>query len=198
MLLYVITRKCYSTTLWGGGWASSNCGYMHMNRLIKLHAEIMSWIASVYECCLCMTLTWSGLNRTMYNLYSLRAACRWWSICSCCDKHKVKCRACLNLSHLHYSCHWCTLAVSQDCSSLFKKYLNAHSKFTVHGHKLTSMLQTHFCNAVPLVWGSLRIVPNYLVICSLPNCLAMVVYVVLGWENLINKAPPLSSNHSLV
>ena len=30
---------------------------LHMNRLIELHTEIMSWIASDYECRLCMGLT---------------------------------------------------------------------------------------------------------------------------------------------
>ena len=33
-----------------------------------------------------------------------------------------------------------------------------HLKFTVYGHKQAHMV-THFCNAVPLVWGSLRLGP---------------------------------------
>ena len=53
-----ITRKC--RTLWRQAWATSYHGYMHMNSLLvtKLHAEMMSWIASV--CRLCTTLTWSS------------------------------------------------------------------------------------------------------------------------------------------
>ena len=34
----------------------------------------------------------------------------------------------------------------------------AHLKFTVYGRKHIRML-THFRNAVPLVWGSLRLAP---------------------------------------
>ena len=32
-------------------------------------------------------------------------------------------------------------------------------KFTVYGHKQACTLQTHFRNAVPLVWGLLRLAP---------------------------------------
>ena len=63
------------------------------------------------------------------------------------------------------------LAVAQHCPSAhhlgpsyprtfnFRKYFNAHLKFTVYGRKHTSTLQTRFRNAVPLVWGSLRLAP---------------------------------------
>ena len=46
--------------------------------------------------------------------------------------------------------------------SIFEKYLNAHLKFTVYGHKQASKhirTLTHFRNAVPPVWGSLRLAP---------------------------------------
>ena len=64
---------------------------MHMN----IHAEMNS---SVYECRLCTTLTWSHLNPPCIILYGLWASCRWWSVCSCCDKQEIRCRASLNLS----------------------------------------------------------------------------------------------------
>ena len=38
----------------------------------------------------------------------------------------------------------------------------------VYGRKQTSTLQTHFPNAVPLVWGSLRLAPNiYTKLCNI-------------------------------
>ena len=128
---------------------------------------IMSWISSVHECCLCTTLTSTII------LYSRRAACCWSLVCSCCDKQEVRCCACLNLSRLHYGCQRCTLAVAQHCHamlftywvllsawarSIFRKYLNAHLKFTIYGHKQArSVICTHLRNAVPLMWGSLTL-----------------------------------------
>ena len=53
---------------------------------------------------------------------------------------------------------WSDLQPSAQGSSIFGKYLNMHLKFTVYGHKQARMV-THFCNAVPLVWGSLRLGP---------------------------------------
>ena len=101
-----------------------------------------SWISSIYECRLCRTgLTWSDLNLPCIILYSLRAACCWSSVRSCCDKQEVKCHASLNLSRLRYGCQCCTLAVDQHCHasapgrSILGKYLNAHLKFMVYGHK---------------------------------------------------------------
>ena len=85
----------------------------------------MSWIASVYECRSCTTLTWSNLN--------------------------LACIICMVGSRGYL--------LSARGHSIFGKYLNAHLKFTVYGHKQTCTLQTHFRNAVPLVWGSLRLVP---------------------------------------
>ena len=60
-------------------------------------------------------------------------------------------------------------AVAQHCPSpsyllslrgrsTFGKYFNAYLKFTVYGRKQERMLP-HFRNAVPLVWGSLRLAP---------------------------------------
>ena len=93
------------------------------------------------------------------------------SVPSCCDKQEIRCRACLNLSHLRYCCRRHTLAVAQHCHSpieaaykcihedvQFGRYLNAHLKFTVYGRK-HRYIHTHFRNAVPLVWGSLRLAP---------------------------------------
>ena len=117
------------------------------------------------------------LNPTCIILYDRRAACRWWSVRSRCDKQEVRCRACLNLSRLRYSCQRCTPAVAQHCHampftcmsstkctirgrSIFGKYLNAHLKFTVYGRKQARLVvYTHLRNAVPLVWGSLRLAP---------------------------------------
>ena len=135
---------------------------------------------SVYECRLCMTLTWSNLNPPCIILYSQWAACRWWSVCSCCDKQEVRCRLSLNLSRLRYGCQRCTLAVAKHCPALAiiamqvhediqfsGKYLNVHLKFTVYGRKQAwsvGRIHTHLHNAVPLVWGSLRLAPlTYLV-----------------------------------
>ena len=78
----------------------------------------MSWISDVYECHLCTALTWSDLNPAcILNLYSLRAACCWWLVCSCHDKQEVSCRACFNLSRLRSGCWRCSLAVGLHCPS---------------------------------------------------------------------------------
>ena len=45
--------------------------------------------------------------------------------------------------------------------SLREVFKCAHLKFTVYGHKQAN-IHTHMCNAVPIVWCSLRLVPiNY-------------------------------------
>ena len=86
------------------------------------------------------------------------------SVHSYCDKQEVRCRACFKLSRLRYGCRRCTLAVAQHCPSpalgrsIFVKYLNVHLKFTVYGRK-QARIHTHFRNAVPLVWGLLRLAP---------------------------------------
>ena len=63
---------------------------------------------------------------------------------------------------------------SECMSSIFVilKFKCAHLKFTVYGHKQASKLAsiyTHVCNAVTLLWGSLRLTPirksNYKVKC---------------------------------
>ena len=106
-MLTIITRKC--RTLWGEPEQAvySYYGYMHTNRL---STEMMSRIASLHERHLCMTLAWSNLNpgRQCMSLYGLWAACCWWSFHSCCDKHEVQCRVCLNLSCLRYGFQCCT------------------------------------------------------------------------------------------
>ena len=50
--------------------------WLHAHEQTELHAEMMSWIASVNECRLCTTLTWSDLN----------LACK---ICTVCEQHAV-------------------------------------------------------------------------------------------------------------
>ena len=55
--------------------------------------------------------------------------------------------------------------------SIFGKYLNAHLKFMVYGRKQARTL-THFRNAVPLVWGSLRLAPIKYLLTGLVNCAA--------------------------
>ena len=45
---------------------------------------------------------------------------------------------------------------TMPCIRLVLKFNRAHLKFTVYGLKQTCML-THFRNAVPPVWGSLRL-----------------------------------------
>ena len=139
--------------------------WLHAHEQTKLHAE-MSWIASVYECRLCIILTWSNLNwQCIICTVCEQPAIDSWSVAAV-----TRCRRRLNLSRLCYSCQRCTLAVAQHCPSpsyllsarghsIFEKYFNAHLKFMVYGRKQTSMLQTHFRNAVQLVWGSLRLVP---------------------------------------
>ena len=112
----------------------------------------------------------------MYSLYSLRAACRWWSVRSCCDKQELRYRACINLSRLRYGCQRWTLAVAQHCTSptiqsthglsIFGKYLNANLKFALYGCTHVC-IQTHLHNAVPLVWGSLRLAPITVLKCWL-------------------------------
>ena len=116
-----------------------------------------------------MTLTWSDLNPLCIILYGWWAACQWWSVRSCCDKQKVRCRASLNLSHLRYSCQRCTLAVAQHYhanawgGSIFRKYLNAHLNLrymaaSKHGRSV-GCIRKRLRNAVLLVWGSLRLAP---------------------------------------
>ena len=144
---------------------------MHMNRLsftLKWWAESLVFKSVVYA----QPLPEAISTQRVIILYGLWAACRWWSVRSCCDKQEVRCRVCLNLSRLRYGCQRCTLAVvAQHCyllsargRSIFRKYLNAHLKFTVYGHKqahtyVNTLPQTHFRNAVPLVWGSFRLAP---------------------------------------
>ena len=137
---------------------------MHMNRrsfTLKWRTESVAFMSVVYAQ---PFNTWSDLNLLCIILYGLQAACHWWSVRSCCDKQEVRCHASLNLNCLRYSCQRCTPAVAQHCHasgrghSIFGKYLNVHLKFTVYGRK-HGRIHTHVRNAVPLVWGSLRLAP---------------------------------------
>ena len=127
----------------------------------------MNWISSVYECHLYTTLTWSDLNPACIILYSWRAACRWWSVRSCCDKQEVRCHASLNLSRLRYDCQRCTLAVAQHCHAsaqgrlVFGKYLNAHFKFTVYGRKQARSYSHTSAQSNPASVGPIQARPNH-------------------------------------
>ena len=117
---------------------------MHMNRL---NTEMMSRIASLHARCLCMTLAWSDLNlgRQCTSLYGQWTACRWWSVCSCCDKQEVRCCGCLNLSRLCYGFQCCTLAVAQHCPSPTTKCTRTFN-FCEHAFKIYGIwLQAHKC-----------------------------------------------------
>ena len=98
----------------------------------------------------------------------------------CCDKQEVRCHVCLTLSHLHYSCQCCTLAVGQRCPSLLEatnKWMRTFNfweifkrAFKIYGiWPQASTLRTHFRNAVPLVWGSLRLAPIINSVCNFCN-----------------------------
>ena len=137
---------------------------------------MMRWIGSVNECRLCTTLTCSDLNSPCIILYGRRAACCWWSVCSCCDKPEVRYRASLNLSLLRYGCQRCTLALAPHCHasaqgrSIFGKYLNAYLKFTVYGHKHGQSydhIDTHTSmQCSPASVGLTQARPNYFCRCS--------------------------------
>ena len=139
--------------MWGRAWASSY--NMHMNRLsftLKWWAETVAFMSVIYA--------WplpEAISTRRIILYGQWAACRWWSACSCCVS--------LNLRRLHYGCQCCTLAVAPQlpckCTRTFNflEYLNAHLEFMVYGRSTVGHIHTHLCNAVPLVWGSLRFAP---------------------------------------
>ena len=99
----------------------------------------------------------------VYNLYGLRAACRGWSVRSCRDKQEVRCRTCLNMSRLRYGCQRCTLAVAQPalpCTMTFNFREIFMPAFKIYGIWMQADRHTHTsCNAIPLVWGSLRLAP---------------------------------------
>ena len=103
----------------------------------------------------------------------------------------MHCRVCLNLSCLHYGCQRCTLAVAQHCPSpieanLATKYTRTFNfqeifkrAFKIYGiwprpHTYVR-IHTHLRNAVPLVWGSLRLAP-------IKN--AHSVMLCVGWNEL--------------
>ena len=122
-----------------------------LSSTLKWWAELLAFMSVVYA----RITQWSDFNPA--GMYGLWAVCLWWLIRSCCNKQEVRCHTCLNLSCLHYGCQHCTLAVAhlrsaQECSILGKI---KHAFWPQ-----ASTLQTHFRNAVPLVWGSLRLAPT--------------------------------------
>ena len=120
----------------------------------------MSWISAAYDCRLCIGLTWSKLNY-----------CAWLpppvsSLPLSVMVHS--CPVCINLSHLRsglpsHQCCSSPLLTRQWAGhiawhktlyrcSVFMKYL-----FKIYG--IWPQVYTHSANAVPLVWGSLRLAP---------------------------------------
>ena len=55
--------------------------------------------------------------------------------------------------------YWGYLQVHARGCSIFGKYLNAHLNLRYMAASIGTYIHTHFCNAVPLVWGSLRLAP---------------------------------------
>ena len=125
-------------------------------------------------------MSWSGsilwvsfmydpyLKRTqpaVYNfLWSVNNAVDGWSVAAVTNK-KLRWRASLNLSRLRYDCQRCTLAVAQHNLPLrtFNFWKIFKSAFKIYGiwpqaHSV-GHIHTHLCNAVPLMWGSLRLAP---------------------------------------
>ena len=137
----------------------------------------MNWIISIYECGLCMTLTWKSQSG-VHNLYALQAACCWWAVCSCCNKQEVRCCLCFNLSHLLPTLHsgsspvlpftyWGYLLSAWGHPQFWEI---CKCKFKIYGiWPQASTLQTHFCYALLLVWGSLKLTPiiGYSYTCAL-------------------------------
>ena len=110
-----------------------------------------------------------------------------YMICTVCKQPAVdgrfvdavtnRCRACLNLSHLHYSCQRCALAVAQHCPSPTTKCTRTFNfweifkrAFKIYGiwpqANKHVCIHTHLLNAVSLVWGSLRLAPIMLHVCT--------------------------------
>ena len=105
---HIVTRKCEHC-----GGEPEQAANMHMNKLsftLKWWAELERlWVSFMHYPYLKRSQT------AVYILYGRRAACRWWSVRSCCDKQEVRCRASLYLSRLpRYGCQRCTLAVAQQ------------------------------------------------------------------------------------
>ena len=66
-----------------------------------------------------------------------------------------------------------------DLRQIFK-YKCTHLNFTVYGHKQTSIdIYTNVCNAVSLVWGSLRLGPIMLLLeaCIHPLSVFSIIHV---------------------
>ena len=82
----------------------------------------MSWISAIYECGLCMAITWSDHSHCAYRLWVVcHKVCLSWSVVEIAyNKLDVSCHACFNLSRLHSGIfsHRCyTLTVAFYCCS---------------------------------------------------------------------------------
>ena len=154
-------------------WNVEHCGgepeqaaNMHMNRLsftLKWWAESVAFMSR-----LCTTLTWSDLNPA-YNF--VRSA----SSLPLMVGSVRSCRACLNLSCLRYglptlhsgsspalpchALHLSTLQLPTKCTRTFNFREIFKRAFKIYGIWPQGRIHTHLRNAVPLVWGSLRLAP---------------------------------------
>ena len=88
-----------------------------------------------------------------WNLYCLWAACHWLSVAA---RTMLSCVLQLQLSPLQIT-KCCTLAIALHLVIL--KFNHTHLKFTVYGTSKQANIHMHVRNAVPLVWGSLRLAP---------------------------------------
>ena len=75
----------------------------------KLYTEIMSWISEVYECCLCMALTWSNLMNKICTAF-LWAVRNRWSVAV--QTSKLPCVLQLNLVLSTTGQRCCTLVIA--------------------------------------------------------------------------------------
>ena len=116
-----------------------------MNRLsstLKSRGELaLAFVSAIYA----WVLPGTASNQ-------LRAACHWWSVCSCRDKHEVSCRMCFHLRNFRYGCRCCTLAIAlhevhEDVQ--FSGNIYAHLKFTLYVWLQTSkQANIHMCLAM--------------------------------------------------
>ena len=135
---------------------------------------MMSWIASVYECRLCTTLTWSDLQPGLYNFVrsasslSLMVGPR---IRRCCTVGIQLEPSLLRLPTLHSGSSpalpfayqkfefWSTCANSKcTCTYVYLRIRSFNLNFRYMAASRHTYIHTHAsCNAVTLVWGSLRL-----------------------------------------
>ena len=120
----------------------------------------------------CTTLTWSSdlqpAGVYLIILYGLQEVCRWWSVHRYSDKQEgtvgVKLEPSpLRLPTLHSGSSPGCPALPWKCTRTFNFWEIFKGAFKIYGIRPQASKQarihTHFRNAVPLVWGSLRLAP---------------------------------------